>query len=209
MATTNFKQWNPTGANIESDATYTADSQRSGGAGSGSIFASALANKLFFQLTVFVTALATALVNKGYSPNDGSASFGSALANLVAVLANIITNADLQNSGSPYAGMLLATQLPADSSHLAATTAFVKNQAYVTGAAANQLVQTGKSASNASTQTVVFGTAYSAAPVVLLTGINTAAPPVGIICLNTISTTGFTIICSDCQGFHWVAVGPK
>src|SRR5580698_7300430 len=122
---TNFLQWNPTGANQENDSTYAGDSQRSGGAGSGSIFASALANKLFYQLALFVCAFATMLTNKGYAPNDGSSSFGTALANLVAVLNHVITDADLQNSGTPYAGMLLATPATADNSHAAADTAFV------------------------------------------------------------------------------------
>jgi hypothetical protein len=87
-ATTNALQWNPTQANQESDTAYAADSERTGGAVSGQ-FPSALGNKLFYQLSTYITALATMLANKGYSNNDSN------LANLVAVMNNLVTNADL------------------------------------------------------------------------------------------------------------------
>jgi hypothetical protein len=87
---TNFLQWNPNGVNQETDTQYAADAMRSGGATDPSVFASVLANKLFYQLTTFVAALATALANKGFTVNDTS------LAQLESVLANIITTADLK-----------------------------------------------------------------------------------------------------------------
>ena len=86
--TTNALQWNPTQANQESDTAYAADSERTGGAVSGQ-FPSATANKLFYQLSTYITALATMLANKGYSNNDSN------LANLVAAMSNLVTNADL------------------------------------------------------------------------------------------------------------------
>lgn len=89
MASTNFEQWNPGQANQQDDATYLADPQRTGGAPLDAIFASPLANKLFYQLTTFVTAFANMLVAKGYSPSDAN------LAVLTALLANVITNEDL------------------------------------------------------------------------------------------------------------------
>lgn len=99
MPSTNFIQWNPGAANQETDATYSADTQRSGGAAVNSPFSSALANKLFYQLSTFVTAFANVLVAKGFSPNDGSASPGSALANLQAILTNLcITATDIDNA---------------------------------------------------------------------------------------------------------------
>jgi len=90
MASTNFLQWNPTAANQESDSAYLGDSQRSGGAPTGVEFPSATANKLFYQISTFITALANSLVNKGYSPMDSNIS------SLQSVLANIVTFADLK-----------------------------------------------------------------------------------------------------------------
>jgi hypothetical protein len=87
-ATTNFLQWNPTASNQESDSSYASDAQRTGGASSGE-FPSATANKLFFQCSTFVAALGQMLATKGYSTSDADISV------LAAVLANLITNADL------------------------------------------------------------------------------------------------------------------
>lgn len=87
-ATTNFLQWNPTASNQESDAAYTSDAQRTGGASSGE-FPSPTANKLFYQSSTFVTALGQMLATKGYTTSDADISV------LTAVLANLITNADL------------------------------------------------------------------------------------------------------------------
>ena len=87
-ATTNFQQWNPTASNQESDAAYTADAQRTGGASSGE-FPSPTANKLFYQSSTFAAALCQMLATKGYSTSDADISV------LAAVLANLITNADL------------------------------------------------------------------------------------------------------------------
>ena len=86
--TTNFIQWDPTATNQETDAAYVADAQRSGGAVTGQ-FPSATANKLFYQLSTFTTAFAQMMANKGYSTSDAN------LAALVAVLSNVLTNADL------------------------------------------------------------------------------------------------------------------
>jgi hypothetical protein len=86
-APTNFLQWNPGQINQEADASYSADAQRTGGAVSG-IFPSELANKLFYQVSTFVAALATALVNKGYEMQDTD------LSTLITAMANILTKAD-------------------------------------------------------------------------------------------------------------------
>ncbi len=89
MAASNFQQWNPTQANQESDTAYAADSQRSGGAPASSILPSATANKVLYQVTTFVAALAQALANKGYPMSDAN------LATLEGQLANIMTLADM------------------------------------------------------------------------------------------------------------------
>jgi len=90
MASTNFKQWNPPANNMESDTNYNADTLRANGipsgvGGSGVLAPSITHNKLFYQVTTFVTALANFLVGLGLSPNDGSASPSTALANLTAI----------------------------------------------------------------------------------------------------------------------------
>ena len=88
--TTNLLQWNPTQANQETDAAYAADSQRAGGAVDPSLFASVLANKLFFQCTTYLTALFQAFANKGFTTSDAS------LATLTAQCANFLTSADVK-----------------------------------------------------------------------------------------------------------------
>lgn len=72
MATSNFKQWNPTAANQENDSAYNSDAQRTGGAPVGVAFPSATANKLYFQLSTMVAALGNFFVNQGVSVSDAS-----------------------------------------------------------------------------------------------------------------------------------------
>ena len=100
MANTNFSQWNPGAANQENDSTYQGDSQRTGGAVSGP-FDSVLANKLFYQLTTWMRAMALMMVGKGYSPQDGTTPYAAdtssnaAVTELQSVLNNILTKADI------------------------------------------------------------------------------------------------------------------
>lgn len=121
----NFLQFNPTKANQENDAAYTADAQRTGGAATNSIFASQLANKLFYQLSTMITALGQALSNKGYTVSDAD------LTALINVLSNLITTPDLV----PYAKLAspvftgdpkAPTPLISDNDTSIATTAFVQ-----------------------------------------------------------------------------------
>lgn len=90
MATTNMQQWNPTASNQENDSAYTADSQRAGGATDPSVFLSALANKVFFQSSTYLTALFTAFAAKGFTTSDSNIS------TLAAQCANFLTTADLR-----------------------------------------------------------------------------------------------------------------
>jgi hypothetical protein len=92
-----FIQWNPLCNSQENDVAYAADPQRSGGASDPSIFDALLANKLFYQVSIMVTALAQMLTNKGYFPSDGSTNPPAALAALVSTLTNILTAADINN----------------------------------------------------------------------------------------------------------------
>lgn len=89
MSSTNLLQWNPTAANQETDAQYAADSQRSGGAVDPSVFAAKLGNKLFYQLSTYMTALFTAFANKGFSTSDAN------FENLTAQCANFLTTKDI------------------------------------------------------------------------------------------------------------------
>jgi hypothetical protein len=89
---TNFIQWNPAQSNQESDSAYAADSTRSGGAGTGSVFASSLANKAFFQWSTWITAFANMMATKGYSTSDANVT------TLQGVLANLITSADINGN---------------------------------------------------------------------------------------------------------------
>lgn len=88
--TTNLQQWNPTAVNQESDAQYTADSQRSGGATDPSVFLSPLANKLFYQMSTYLTALFQAFAAKGFTTSDSN------LNTLTATCANFLTSADVK-----------------------------------------------------------------------------------------------------------------
>ncbi len=84
-----FEQWNPNKNNMESDETFLADTMRLNGAPGGpSIFNAVLGNKLLYQLSTMVTALARMLTNKGYTISDAD------LNNLIAALQNIETLAD-------------------------------------------------------------------------------------------------------------------
>lgn len=90
MGSTNFLQFNPTQSNMENDAAYTTDPTRTGGAGVDAIWPSPSANKSLYQITTFVAALAQALANKGYVLSDAN------IATLTAVLANVLTTADVR-----------------------------------------------------------------------------------------------------------------
>jgi hypothetical protein len=91
-ASTNFLQWDSSLQNAETDSTYLADTTRSGGALTDAILASPLFNKFAYQQAIMSTALATMLVDKGYTILDSN------FASLVAALTNIVTNADLEAS---------------------------------------------------------------------------------------------------------------
>jgi len=102
MATTNFLIWNPGMVNQETDSAYASDSQRSGGASASTIFASILANKLFYQLSTFVAAFAQMMANKGFTMSDAN------YATLTATLANVLTTADSPVYSTPTFSSALA-----------------------------------------------------------------------------------------------------
>ena len=101
MADTNFIEINPSATNTENDSAYQSDGFVLDGAVVNSFFDSATANKFFVQVSRMMAAWAKMMVNKGYSPVDGTtpftanSSFSTAVTNLATVLANIVTLADL------------------------------------------------------------------------------------------------------------------
>jgi hypothetical protein len=92
MPSNNFKQWNPTQANQDTDAAYAAETIVQNGAQAGNICASAMDNKFRYQVTTFIKAFADMMVVKGFTLNDTS------LATLTTALANVLTTADAINA---------------------------------------------------------------------------------------------------------------
>jgi hypothetical protein len=89
MGSTNFQFFNPTETNQETDAEWLADSIRAGGVAVDDILPSPFLNKLWYQANNGVTALMTMMANKGFTTLDTN------LATLTAVLANLLTTADV------------------------------------------------------------------------------------------------------------------
>jgi hypothetical protein len=216
MPDTNFLQWNPSGSNQENDASYQSDAQRTGGATTGAPFPSLTANKLFYQLSTFVSALAFAMISKGYSPVDGSSpltaagSPSAAVSNLALVLENLIANSDLQDGSSPYVGAFLqnaslsgtstsTTPSTTDSSTRVATTQYVQRQNYVAGSSTPQLVQGGSASGGAAT----FATPFSSTPAVTISEFG------GSCNLISVSPTGFSYNFSGSGDINFVAIGNR
>jgi hypothetical protein len=84
-----FQQWNPSKSNQLSDAAYTTNALRSGGAQVDDILPSNVWNKFAYDESVAVWAIMQMLANKGYSPSPDNPT------TLTAVAANILTNADI------------------------------------------------------------------------------------------------------------------
>lgn len=87
----NLKQWNPGANNQATDAEWLVDALRTGGAALGALFPSKTGNKLFYQLSTFMAAFGDSLAGKGYVVSD------AVLADLMAVIDNIITRADVNS----------------------------------------------------------------------------------------------------------------
>ena len=85
---TNFLQFDPVKNNMQSDSIYQSSSFRNQGAQTG-VASSSAHNKLFYQLSTMVTALAQMMESKGYDIEDTSIS------DLMEELKNIMTRADM------------------------------------------------------------------------------------------------------------------
>ncbi len=85
----NFTDHNPTNANQESDASYAADTTRTGGIVTDQVLPSPWLNKIWRQSSVFCAAFGDMMAAKGYTLSDAVRS------TLAGVLANVMTFADL------------------------------------------------------------------------------------------------------------------
>jgi len=103
MATgkTNIIQINPSCTNAKTDATYPSDSIVTGGATTDGVYPSLTFNRVEYQSSTVLAALAVMLANKGFTTSDGSPSANpvtpspsTAVSALASVLANILTTAD-------------------------------------------------------------------------------------------------------------------
>jgi hypothetical protein len=86
----NFTIHNPTNANQEPDSTFASDSLTTGGIGTDAILPSLWLNARWYEDSVGFFCLAQAMANKGYAVNKDNPTA------LEAVLANLVTNADLR-----------------------------------------------------------------------------------------------------------------
>lgn len=77
--TTNFLQWNPGESNQQTDTQYSADAQRTGGFQTNQEVPSPLLNKILYQTSTMVTAIADAMANAGLSPSDANLAALTAL----------------------------------------------------------------------------------------------------------------------------------
>lgn len=73
MGSTNFQRFNPAGSSMLSDSDYTANTQRLNGVTPG-IASSALHNKIFYQVSTMVAAIAEVMANSGETVTDASYS---------------------------------------------------------------------------------------------------------------------------------------
>lgn len=90
MPTNNFQQWNPAENNQETDAEYTSDAQRADGSPIGVEFPSATANKLHFQISTMVAAIAAFMVAQGQNALDSNLS--NLTVDFTAAITALVTN---------------------------------------------------------------------------------------------------------------------
>jgi hypothetical protein len=114
MASNNFLQFDTTKSNLQSDAAYASETDRTHGVQTGAA-RSNVHNKLFYQVSTMVAGLAQAMADKGFAMSDSN------LVTLTAQLAHIMTDADM----SPYA---LTSAL---SAYIAKAAVIIKTENYI------------------------------------------------------------------------------
>lgn len=203
---TNIQQFNPTAANQENDTTYTGDSQRVNGVATDAIIPSASINKSRYQVSTVAAALALALSNKGYVISDGSPGAvplsggqSAAVTNLAAVLANILTNADVPTifNNSALTGIPTAptAAFGTNTNQLATMAALLAYGLRLSGPGL-RLEMGSTTGTNIS-----FSPPFSAVPILVAMGKG------GSININSKSTTGASFNTSGVSEIDWIAIG--
>jgi len=82
MPTNKFQVFDSTNANIMNDSDYTASATRQNGVGAG-VASPTLHNKLFRQVSIMATAIATLLYNNGYDATEDVSALLTGLASLM------------------------------------------------------------------------------------------------------------------------------
>jgi hypothetical protein len=187
--TNNFLQFNPGAANQEVDGAYAADSVRTGGIAFNQTIASLLSNKMFYQWSTMVAALAQMMANKGYNVLDAN------ITALEGVLANLLTSAD---------SLIVASLFGSSSGYIKFGPAF-----------GGLIVQWGLTSAFAPNTTTVinFPVVFTALPAVIVAPPYAGASanissPMGVLGLGSSSFsvawngTGISVL-----GTYWLAIG--
>lgn len=218
---TNFVQFNPLASGQESDASYLADSMRANGAAANAILPHIMFNKMMYQLSTYITAQAQALVTKGYAPNDGAGNPGTAVTTLAAVMANIMTQADMAPwaklaspsfSGTPTAPTPPSTDNSTRIATMAAVNSLLKAGAVFNGglpgyfvfpaALGGMIIQWARGNPNANTINVPFPLTFPHACIITL-----ATTSIGTQTF-TVNPSGNTSWLLTGNGFYWLlAIG--
>lgn len=198
---TNFLPFNPTGANAESDSAYTSDSQRTGGASTGSFAPSLTYNKGFLQWSMGISALLWSLALKNFSSTDGTTPFtarsapspGSPEANLVAVFNNLLTTADYSTIETAiFSGFVC--NVSAQSFYFKAPTAL-----------GGFVIQGGVGVTVGNPYTQNFPVGFTVVPVVVAVA---DSGTIGISLVGSPPTVNnFTVQAAGGLHFQWIAVG--
>src|SRR5580700_811495 len=198
---TNFVVINPSALLAENDSAYQADALVTSGIPVNSPMPHQFLNKSYYQVSLMIAALGQMLAAKNFSPVDGTTPFtaspppagGTPEANLVAVLANILTTADYSAIASAlFAGGVV---------NITSQSFYFKAPNFL----GNFVIQGGVGQTARDPYTVNFPVAFSVIPVVVAigdsgtTGISLVGQPP--------TTTTFSLQAAGGLHFQWIAVG--
>ena len=186
--TTNFLQTNPSAANQEDDGTYAADSLTTGGVGVDDILPSPWLNKVWFQCTTFICALAYVIANWGGGYTITDTSLATLKAQILAFFQSFVT------SGSWSSGNNSDGYWQKDPSGL------IRQWGFVTGAVSETAVTFPTPFTNSASISVVATSSIPFGDGIAFVAISN----------GTVSTTEFEILCGgdeSTQNFYWEATG--